>query len=260
MYRQLESLYSIPNLWVKDESLNPFGTFKDRRSELIIDRAKDRHVDKLGLITYGNTGYSLARFAESTNIKVVCIVDRTVSSNIRDKLERHSYKIIEVDLSKKIFRPKDVIAMARESNEEVIWDVTSGFHQAYQSIVEEIQTKRPDWLLTPLGGGEAFVGLYEGLERYRLKTKLVGVGVKGPSIADKLYTRWTPYKSRIEAILKKGHQYIQLSEEEVKEAFEKVNHIITCEPSASVVFGALLKLDIRKNDKVIVINSGKGLV
>ena len=258
-YKELEVLFKVPNLLVKDESKNPFRTFKDRRSELVIDRARDENVDKLVLITSGNAGYSLAKFAEGTNIKVVCVVDR-VSFTVRDKLEKSSYKVIDLDLSKKIFGPEETIAMVRESDEEVIWDVTNGFHQAFQSIVREIKTERPDWLIVPVGSGEAFVGLYEGLKKFGLKTKLVGVGIKGPSIADKLYTPWTPYKRKIEAILKEGHQYIQLSEEQIKDAYEKVRHIISCEPSSSVVFGALSELDIDSKDKVIVINSGKGLV
>ena len=243
-YKKLEVLFKVPNLLVKDESKNPFGTFKDRRNELVINRAKDEFVDKLVLITSGNTGYSLARFAEGTNIKVVCIVDKTLNYTIIDKLEKFSYKVIKVDLSKKIFKPEEVIAIARESDEEVIWDVTNGFHQAYHSIIQEIKAERPDWLVVPLGSGEAFVGLYEGSKRYKLKTKLVGVGVKGPSIADKLYTPWTPYKSKIKAILKEGHQYIQLSEEQIKDAYEKVRNIISVEPSSSIVFGVLPELDI----------------
>lgn len=45
--------FNLPNLWIKDESKNPFGTFKDRRSGLIIKMAIDEHVDKLVLITGG---------------------------------------------------------------------------------------------------------------------------------------------------------------------------------------------------------------
>ena len=150
--------------------------------------------------------------------------------------------------------------MARESDEEVIWDVTNGFHQAFHSIIQEIATENLDWLIVPVGSGEAFVGLYEGLKKCGLKTKLVGVGVKGPSIADKLYTPWTPYEDKIQAILKKGHLYIRLSEEQIKDAYEKVRNIISVEPSSSIVFGVLPELKIDSKDKVIIVNSGKGLI
>ena len=32
--------FNLPNLLVKDESKNPFGTWKDRRSEMIVKKAK----------------------------------------------------------------------------------------------------------------------------------------------------------------------------------------------------------------------------
>jgi len=226
---------------------------------LIIDRA-DGHVNKLTLITSGNTGYSLSRFAEGTNIKVVSVVDRNISYNIRKQLEKYCYRVIEVDLSEKILRPEDIISMARESDNEVIWNVSNGFEKAYESIIQEIKPHELDWLLVPVGGGEAFVGLHNELKRYGMKTRLVGVGVKRPSIADKLYAKWSPYTAKIEGILKEGHQLIRLSEEQVKDAYEKVKDIISCEPSASVPFGVLPMLDLDRKDKVIVINSGKGIV
>jgi len=226
---------------------------------LIIDRANE-HVNKLALITSGNTGYSLSRFAEGTNIKVVSVVDKNVSYNIRKQLEKYCQRVIEVDLSEKILRPEDVISMARESDNEVIWNVSNGFEKAYESIIREIKPHELDWLLVSVGGGEAFVGLHNELKRYGMKTRLVGVGVKGPSIADKLYAKWSPYTTKIEEILKEGHRLIRLSEEQVKDAYEKVKDIIPCEPSSSVVFGALPELDIDSKDKVIVINSGKGIV
>ena len=236
---------------------------------MVIDDAMVEHVDTLALITSGNAGYSLARLAEGTGIRVVCIIDKTVEPHIKEHLKKLC-RIIEADLSQKIFQNEDVYALARETSKEVIWDVTNGYHAAFRSIIKEIKKEEPDWLITPVGSGEAYVGLYEGMKKYKMKTKLVGVGVhqlqdhrlelrKDPSIADKLYTPYTPYKRRIEAILKEGQFYIQLSERQISDAYEKVSDIISCEPSSATVFAALLRIDIKKDSKVIVINSGKGV-
>jgi threonine synthase len=277
-FRQLESLYGFPNLLVKDESRNSFGTFKDRRNVLVIDKALESHADKVALITSGNSGYSLARLAraQGTGVKVVCIIDKDVDPYIKQNLRKHSYSVFEVNLQSRIFQTEDVVKLAREDIEEVIWDVTNGYHEAFQSIVSEIRKEEPDWLITPVGSGEAFVGLYEGLRKYRMKTKLVGAGVHslhdhqlelfaGPSIADKLFTPYTPYKARIEEILRAGHYYIQLSDKQIKNAYEMVRDSISCEPSAAATFGALSELgaraselSIRKESKVIIVNSGKG--
>ncbi|HLD39182.1 MAG TPA: hypothetical protein VJB05_02620 [archaeon] len=44
-------------------SKNPFGTLKDRRSEMIVKRAMEKGIGRLCLITSGNAGYSLARIS-----------------------------------------------------------------------------------------------------------------------------------------------------------------------------------------------------
>jgi len=201
---------------IKDESKNPFGTFKDRRSEIIINRAKDEQVDTLVLITSGNAGYSLGRFSQGTKIRIVNIVDKKLKNSIKEKLKKYG-EIIEVNLSEKILKPEEVISLARQNDEEVIWDVTNGFHEEYEKIVEEIKQANPNFIILPVGSGEAFVGFYNGIKKYRLKTKVIGVGVKDKwqSFADKLHTPWTPYKSKIQSILKEGHRIIKLDEEEI---------------------------------------------
>lgn len=252
--------FGFANLFVKDESKNPFGTWKDRRSEIVLHKAKEEQGDTLVLITSGNAGYSLTRFSQNSNINVICIVDKGLKKSIRDELKQYS-KIIEVNLSEKILKPEEVITLAREHDEEVIWDVTNGFHEGYETLIEEVKQVHPNCIILPVGSGEAFVGFYNGIKKHKLKTTLIGVGVKDKwhSYADKLHTPWTPYKSKIQSILKEGHQIIHLNEEEIKKAYKEHSATLDIEPSSAVVFGVLPKLKIDKNSTIILINSGKGL-
>lgn len=272
---RLGNQFGVSNLLVKDESKNLFGTFKDRRNALAIDRALEnaKHVDKLAIITSGNAGYSLARLAKGTGINIVCIVDKSLNSDIRKNLEKYSYKVVGVELSERNLEKEDVVELARESNNEVIWDVTNGYEAAFELIVMEITEEAPDWLITPLGAGEAFVGLYDGLKKYLPKTKLAGAGVHGlrdhklklreePSKADKLYTPYTPYKERIEGILmdaKRRTSYVPLSDKEIMDTYRRISSLIPCEPSSAAAFASLRKLDICEDNKVMVLNSGKGI-
>lgn len=220
------------------------------------------------MITAGSTGYSLARLAEGTGVKVVCVIDEKLDLRIKRKLKKYSYKVIEMNLSKNILSEEDVIKLAKESEKEIVWDVSNGYHEGLKEIVKEIKEENPEWLITPLGSGESYVGLYEGLKEYGMRTKLVGVGVHKligdklklhgePSIADKLYTPHTPYKSTIENILREGHFYISVLNGEIQDSYEKVKSFIRCEPSSAAAFAALPKLNIKKDEKVIVINSGR---
>jgi len=258
--------FGFRNLSIKDESKNPFGTFKDRRSEFIIQKGVEEHVDKFVTVTSGNAGYSLGKFAKGTNIKIVNLVDKKLKKSIKNKLREVSYKIIEVDLSKKIWNPEEVVAMARENDTEVIWDTTNGFHgyhEGYIKIIKEIQKENPDpnFIVVPVGSGEAFCGLCSGVEKFRWKTRIIGVGVKAKwhSFADKLYTPWTPYETLIKAILKKGHKLIRLNEEKVKQIWREFKNVVECEPSAAVVFSVFSEFKFKKDDEIILINSGKGL-
>lgn len=253
--------FCLPNLFIKDESKNPFGTYKGRRSEAIVKKALDEHIDKLVLITSGNAGFSLAKFAKISNLKVVCIVDKKLPVKIYKKLVVVCHKVIRVDLSSRILKPEDVIFLARETDEEVIWDVTNGWHEAYENIIKEIKDARPNFIITPVGSGEAFVGLLNGIKKYKLNTMLIGVAPKSnPSIADKLHRRWTPYASKMKFIFLRKHKVIILSEETIKQSYSLAKNHIKCEPSSAIVFGVLPDLKINKEDKIIVINSGKGLL
>ena len=258
--KKLAEQFGFEDIYIKDESKNPFGTFKDRTSEFVVKKALEEYVDKLALITSGNAGYSLARFAEGTGIKVVCLVDDSLEKSIRDKLKKVVYKVIEVDLHKRIIEPEEVISMVRESEEEVIWDVTNGYHQAYESIVQEIRKVNPDYIVTPVGSGEGFVGLYGGIKRYKLKTKLIGIGVKQKwgSFADKLWTPYTPYKSKIQAIIKEDHKFIRLDEGEIRKLYKEFKNVINCEPSSSVVFSVFDKVKFKESNKIVLINTGNG--
>ena len=254
----------LVNLFIKDESKNPFGTFKDRRSEYIIKSGINEHINKFVIITSGNAVYSLAKFAEGTNIKIINFVDRKIKKSIKNELKGVSYKVIEIDLSKKIWTPEEMMAIARENDTEVVWDAIDGiydYQKGYIKIIEEIKNKKPNFIIVPVGSGEAFCGLYEGIKKFKLKTELIGVGVKAKwhSFADKLYTPWTPYESKMRAIQKEGHKIIRLNETEVKQMWKEFKNVIDCEPSAAVVFSVFSKIKFKKEGKIILINSGKGL-
>lgn len=227
---------------------------------MIVKKAKHEFVDKLCLITSGNAGCSLAKFLNKSHIKIVSVVDVNLPSAIKQTLKDACTKVIETNLSEKILKPEEVIALARENDEEVIWDTTNGFHDAYESIIKEIKNKNPDYLICPIGSGEGFVGLFNGIEKAKLKAKLIGVAPEtSPSFADKLHTPWTPYSAKIQSILETGHEIIRLNEEEIHSAFAYAKEFMNCEPSSAVVVGVLSKKDFKESDKVVIINSGKGL-
>jgi cysteine synthase len=245
---------------LKDESANNFGTIKDRRNRKVVEEANRLKVDKLVLITSGNNGYSLCRSAEGTHIKIVCIINKDLPESLKVLLKSVAYQVIEVNLNHKILRPEELVAFARETEDEVIWDVTNGFEDHYASVVSEvIENVIPDYLVVPLGSGGVFVGIAQEIERLNLGTKVVGMGVQNSinSIADKLSTPWTPYAKAVEAYQNFGHKVFRLTEDQVRKTYKHYQNLTSCEYSSAVVFSAPEKIKFKKGDKVVFLNTGK---
>jgi len=255
------NFFGQPNLLIKDESVNPTGTHKDRRSQFIIKKATELGVDKLVLITAGNSGNSLLHAAIGTGLQTVCIIDRSIQASIKKQLNHLAYLVIETDLSSDILTIEKTIAMAREHEREVIWDVKNGYHEAYLPIVDEIKSANPAYVITPVGSGELFVGIYYGLKDAGLKTKLIGIGVNDlNSIADKLHTPWTPYEKIIGKITAEGHQFIRLDEPVVKATVKQMGRFsLNSEASALVAFAAFDIFNMTRGETIVYVNSGKGL-
>src|SRR3569833_984098 len=96
-------------IYIQDESRNPYGTYKDRRSRHIVGLAKEEGISTRCLITSGNAGYSLGRFAAPEGIRVVAVVDRALKSAIKEQL-RDACEVIEYELNDTIFKPEALIA------------------------------------------------------------------------------------------------------------------------------------------------------
>lgn len=259
--QHLESQFGLRNAFVKDESANTTGTIKDRRNQFILGEAERLKVDKLVLITSGNNGLSLATLAQGADIKIVCIVDRDLKPGIIQALKRVAYQVIEVNLQHKILRPEEIIAFAREREDEVIWDVTNGYEEGYTPIINELRSIKPKYIVVPVGSGEIFVGLAQGIHRLHLNTTLIGIGVQNTlnSFADKLHTPWTPYARALDALEQQGHNILRITEAEIKKTFTTFRHIVTCEPSSAVVYAAFSHFNFQSTDTVVFINTGRAV-
>lgn len=246
--------------YIKDESANPYKTIKDRRNESIISEAQRLGVDKLALITSGNNGYSLSMIAKNTDIQVTCIVSKSITGSILSRLEGVAHDVIRLNLKDKILRPEEIIAFARERDDEVIWDVTNGYEETYGGIVNEIysQISKVDYIIVPIGSGGIFVGVAEQLATSFRPTTVVGVGPTAvyDSFADKLSTPWSPYTKAMVKYEKIGNTVLRVSESDIRKYYRDYRHVCNCEPSASIVFGALEHIRPKSGTTAVFVNSG----
>ena len=72
--KRLGASLGVSNLLVKDEGLNPTGSFKARGMTAAVTRAKQLNAKALAAPTAGNAGGALAAYAAAAGIPAVIVM------------------------------------------------------------------------------------------------------------------------------------------------------------------------------------------
>lgn len=263
--------FGIKHLVIKDESANLFGTHKDRKSLHVVREAtngnRHLHAEVLCILTAGNAGLSLAKIGALYRVPAIAFVGTdSIASTLHEQLKAACETVIPVAIEERLWSSDELCRMAGAEQGRRVRDVTNGISKPFESIVDEIcelePNDLPDVIVLPVGGGELFLGVAEGLRKRGLQTRLIGVTVGQDSIADKLYSKWNPYSGHLEALTNLGshHRLYQLGDEALLyDTFNWLRSVgLACEPSSAASFAALRDLapQFRRDEKVMVINTG----
>lgn len=311
-------IYGAKKLLIKDETTNPTYTFKDRLAyEMIrplleqVKRGEEPTITTFGSISYGNTakamGYYVAALNEMAGKEVARalafvpphLCERTFGPDTEGNMVpaesviedlKKTCTIVPIDLSKKIYRPKDLEELAREHGAVIgeFIDITEGLDRpAYVNIiieaVEQQLKSAPDYVIVPFGAGILCNEIIDYVNDKGLATKVVPVSSGNPdTIAIMLYG---PIWVDTQALEKEGRAYSRhepidrtgrnrepymvynVSDEDIREAMTKLKSSgITAEPSGASGVALLKHLSSIHpeydplNDSVLVINTGNGLL
>jgi len=253
---------------IKDESVNPTGTHKDRKSAWIIEKALENDIDTLAILTAGNAGFSLATLAKDTDIDVVTIVSNDIRPKIRSALERAGARVVEADLSQPL-ESQDICNLACTRANKKIWDVTNEGREAYQNIYHEIVQEKPEIIICPIGSGELYMGICKSVEERNADTIVMGVHPfhlnQENSKADKLTSGHLPTQIdilRTQIFGRKiiGHARHSVTEDDIQWCIDHAPEFLTAEPSALVPLDPIRKYLGNVDGKIIMVSTGKGKV
>jgi len=163
--QSLGSLLSLQNLYLKDESQNPTGTFKARGLSAAISKAKELGVTKVIIPTAGNAGGALAAYAARGNLQsfIVMPEDTPVANYEESKI--CGAEILRVD-----GLISDAARIADLKAKEEGWFDVSTFKEPYRTegkkimgyeLAESFSWDLPDVIIYPTGGGTGLVGMWK---------------------------------------------------------------------------------------------------
>src|SRR2546427_4266859 len=158
----------IQRLYIKDEGLNPTGSFKARGMTTAVTRAKQLGAKALAAPTAGNAGGALAAYAAAAGLPAVIVMPAdTPYANIME-CQAFGAKVVKLnglisDCGKYVAEHKDGEGWYDVSTLKEPYRVEGKKTMGYE-LWEQFGGKLPDVILYPTGGGVGLIGMCKAFD------------------------------------------------------------------------------------------------
>ncbi|TFG12629.1 threonine synthase [Candidatus Thorarchaeota archaeon] len=291
----LASTLDLDSLYLKDETMNPTGSFLDRGTAVEITALRHAGVNSVYCWSTGNLAASVVAYAARAALRCAVYIPRRGNVDVGKLYQILAYAADVQTVS------GDRGVMARAKNENgASHNIRSsnpyfleGIKTTTFEIIEQMEWKTPDWLVLPMGSGGHLSMAQRGLQQLRqvgliedIDSKLLGVQAKGCSPIVDAFQRNTgispvPSVSTIaidigikdpscgqlalEALRDSGGMALAVSDEEILNAVRTLAKTegIFAEPASATTIAALKKSvesgEIDASDTVVCIITSTGL-
>lgn len=166
--RLAESLGHVGRIWVKDEAVNPTGSFKARGMAVAVAMAKHLGADKLAVPSAGNAGGALAAYAAHLGLEAHVFMPKDVPLANRQECEVAGAHVelvdgLITDCAKKIAERKETEGWFDVSTLKEPYRIEGKKTMGYE-IAEQLDWRLPDAILYPTGGGTGLVGMAKAFD------------------------------------------------------------------------------------------------
>jgi len=159
-----ESL-GLTNLYVKDESSNPTGSFKARGLASAVSKAKELGIKKVIIPTAGNAGGAMAAYAARAGLRAHIFMPKdTPFANIEESRIAGAEVVLVDGLI------SEAAGLAGEKARNEGWFDLSTFKEPYRmegkkimgyELAEAFDWELPDVVVYPTGGGTGLIGMWK---------------------------------------------------------------------------------------------------
>ncbi len=172
-----------PNVLIKDEGLNPTGSFKARGMATAVTMARHYGLKKLAVPSAGNAGGALAAYAAAAGIEAHIFMPKDVPLANRLESEYCGAKVTLVD-----GLISDCARMVAERKEKEGWFDVSTLKEPFRvegkktmgyEVAEQLEWKLPDGIIYPTGGGVGLIGMWKAFEEME---QLGWIGTERPKM------------------------------------------------------------------------------
>jgi len=160
--RRISKEFHVPYMYVKDESFNPTGSFKDRGTAVAIQKAVSLHIDRIGTVSTGNMATSTAAYGAKAKRKAFVFIKEDISTEkllscgiygpimikVKGDYGELTYKSFELGRKHDIYFMNSVDPFRIE-----------GYKVIGLEIFLQLGTQPPDYIFAPMSSGGHMIGL-----------------------------------------------------------------------------------------------------
>jgi threonine synthase len=170
-------------LWIKDEGLNPTGSFKARGLSAAVSKAKELGITSMAIPSAGNAAAALAAYGARAGMRIYQFMPQDVPEMMRK--ESHQYGAHAYLVRGLI---NDAGRMMREGTKRKGWFDVSTLREPYRQegkktmgleLAEHFGWTLPDAIIYPTGGGTGLVGMWKAFHELE---QLGWIGPKRPKM------------------------------------------------------------------------------
>ena len=165
---RLGEMLGLPHLWIKDEGLNPTGSFKARGMAAAVSRAMELGAREFVVPTAGNAGAAAAAYGARGGARVHVYMPKDAPLENRADVEAAGAEVILVD---GLIGDAGVLAAAHAK--ERGWFDLSTTREPYRvegkktmgyEIAHRLGWRAPEVVVYPTGGGTGLIGIWKAFE------------------------------------------------------------------------------------------------
>jgi threonine synthase len=188
--RRLGERISASNLWVKDEGLNPTGSFKARGLACAISMCRELGIRKVAIPSAGNAAGACATYAAAAGMESHIFMPQDVPQSNFVECRAAGAKVTLVD---GLISDCGRIVGERKAAEG--WFEVSTLKEPYRiegkktmgyEVAEQFEWKLPSAILYPAGGGVGLIGMWKAFAEMeelgwigRERPKMIAVQAEG---------------------------------------------------------------------------------
>ena len=261
----ISDIVGSANVFIKNESRNPTGTFLDRGSATLTSAAVSFKIRKVVIASLGDLGISVASYGRRVKLKSLTYLPLSAAPSKAYQTLLLSDKVVFVS------EYEEAVKKALRHESEYVMPVTpqnpyllEGYRTIYYEIFYALK-KHPDYLVVPIGDGGLYTMLWIALRELGGDTVIIGVkgGHDSPlmkDIAVKKPLLWDLVKLAIKDC---GGFIVEVSEEDIVEAAKLLakSEGVLVEPAGAASIAALIKESSRfdRKSSIVAIVTGAAL-